>query len=115
MLEDLDNGSRVYVEEALNKFVKASAWQSMVPKIVVLIEFCTSEDSMIGKLGETYNVHVHRVTKENRADTDEGFRSLAQFVKEHPGCDIWGSLHHHHGEATGSALEKNMILHTSTV
>ena len=59
----------------------------------MLIEFCTSADSAIGRIGHQYGVHVIRCTeKALNADDPATEKALLNIVKEKPGIDLHGSL-----------------------
>ena len=59
----------------------------------MLIEFCTSPDSMLGNVAKEYGIHVVRCTEQSLNVEQEGvIKSLEKIVENKPGCDLWGSL-----------------------
>ena len=59
----------------------------------MLIEFCTSADSAIGRIGHQYGVHVIRCTEKTlNADDPATEKELLNIIKEKPGIDLHGSL-----------------------
>ena len=59
----------------------------------MMIEFCTSSDSMIGQVAKEYGIHVVRCTESSLNVEQEGvIKSLEKIVESKPGCDLWGSL-----------------------
>ena len=58
-----------------------------------MIEFCASDDSMMGRVAEEVGVHIVRCTETNLNIEDDGVtKSLVELVEEKPGTDLWGSL-----------------------
>ena len=59
----------------------------------MLIELCTEPDSNLGVVGEKLNVKVTRCTKEvNNLEYESTTSHLKNFIREHPGIDLWASL-----------------------
>ena len=59
----------------------------------ILIELCTEPDSNLGVVGERLNVKVTRCTKEvNNLEYESTTSHLKNFIREHPGIDLWASL-----------------------
>ena len=58
-----------------------------------LIEFCTSSDSMMGKVGKDLGVHVIRCSENHlNVESDETIKVLDGIIETKPGADLWGSL-----------------------
>ena len=58
-----------------------------------LIEFCTADDSMMGKVGKDSGVHVVRCSESHLTVEDKGtMKVLYNIVDTKPGVDLWGSL-----------------------
>ena len=58
-----------------------------------LIEFCTADDSMMGKVGKDSGVHVIRCSESHLNVEDKGtMKVLLNIVETKPGVDLWGSL-----------------------
>jgi hypothetical protein len=58
-----------------------------------LIEFCTADDSMMGKVGKDSGVHVIRCSESHLNVEDKGtMKVLYNIVDTKPGVDLWGSL-----------------------
>ena len=85
-----------------------------------MIEFCASDDSMMGRMAEEVGVHIVRRTETNlNIESDGVTKSLVELVEEKPGTDLWGSLPcrpwtlwqnmnlHLHGEAFAAKLEED--------
>ena len=85
-----------------------------------MIEFCASNDSMMGKVAKEVGVHMVRCTESNLNVEDDGVtKSLVELVEEKPGTDLWGSLPcrpwtlwqnmnlHLHGESFAAKLEED--------
>ena len=91
---------------------------SDLPGHGMLIEFCTSEDSTIGKVGHQHGVHVIRCTETNlNVDDPKTEKALLDIIQSKPGIDLLGSLPcgpwtqwtnmnlHRHGEDFAKKLE----------
>ena len=85
-----------------------------------MIEFCASDDSMMGRVAKEVGVHIVRCTETNLNIENDGVtKSLVELVEEKPGTDLWGSLPcrpwtlwqnmnlHLHGEAFAAKLEED--------
>jgi len=58
-----------------------------------LIEFCTPDDSTMGKVGKDTGVHVIRCSESHLNVEDKGtMKVLYDIVDKKPGVDLWGSL-----------------------
>ena len=59
----------------------------------VLIEYCTSEHSMLGVVGAELDIQVVRCTKtQNNVEDPETQNRLLKLIAEYPGTNLWGSL-----------------------
>ena len=59
----------------------------------MLIEFCTSEGSAIGRIGHQYGVHVIRCTEKTmNADDPATKKALLNIIKEKPVCRVGRGL-----------------------
>ena len=58
-----------------------------------LIEFCTSSDSMMGRVGKDLGIHVRRCSENHlNVESDETIKVLDGIIETKPGADLWGSL-----------------------
>jgi len=57
------------------------------------IEFCTSEDSNLGKVAESYGIELLRLTEQNGNVLDDLLiEQLEHHVRMEPGIDLWASV-----------------------
>ena len=67
----------------------AEGWTSWARNL----EFCTADDSMMGKVGKDSGVHVIRCSESHLNVEDKGtMKVLYNIVDTKPGVDLWGSL-----------------------
>ena len=58
-----------------------------------VIEICTDEDSNLGKCAEEFDgVTVLRITKKDDFSDPSKVKEIENFIRDHPGCNIHGSL-----------------------
>ena len=58
-----------------------------------LVEFCTSAESMMGKVGKDLGVYVVRCSEGHlNVESDKTMEILHGMVESKPGLDLWGSL-----------------------
>ena len=73
----------------------------------MLIEYCTSEDSMLGVVGSKLGINVVRCTKtENNVEEPAMQGVLQKIVEDNPRTHLWGSL-----ECTTWSQLQNMNSH----
>ena len=91
--KDIQEEHDAFVPEIPGEAVVVEQHHEGLPGHGMLIEFCTSQDSMLGVVGKEYGIHVVRCT-ETSLNVEQGgvIKSLEQIVEKHPGCDLHGSL-----------------------
>ena len=91
--KDIQEEHDTFVPEIPGEAVVVEQHHEGLPGHGMLIEFCASQDSMLGVVGKEYGIHVVRCT-ETSLNVEKGgvIKSLEQIVEKHPGCDLHGSL-----------------------